>query len=395
MNRKQPANVVAIIPARGGSKGLPRKNILPLMGKPLVAYSILAAKDARYVDRIVVSTEDSEIAAVAQELNVEVVARPPELATDEAPTDPVLEQVLCRLEQDGDYRPELVVLLQPTSPLRPPGLVDACIDRLMETNADSLLTVFEGHQFYWRRRADHLEANYDPTRRPRRQDIPEEDRILMENGSVYVTRREVLVEHHGRLAGKVEWYVMSPDDSLEIDEPIHLQLAESLLRARQHPGNGCSRLDDVRLVVLDFDGVLTDNRVWVSEDGSEAVACDRSDGMGLSLLQKQGIAAVVLSTETNPVVAERCRKLGVPYQQGLTDKSEALLAVAADRGVDLSQVAYVGNDINDLGCMRLVGCAVAVADAHPNVVSEADLVLSKPGGHGAVRELCDMVLSRR
>ena len=386
---------LGIIPARGGSRGIPQKNILQVAGKPLLAYSIQAAQQAQRINRVVVSTEDAEIAAVARDWGAEVVPRPPELATDEAPTDPVLEQVVHYLERIDGYRPDLVVLLQPTSPIRPPGLVDACIDRLLATKADSLLTVFEGHHFFWRRRSDGVVANYDPVRRPRRQDIPEEDCILLENGSVYVTRCDILLEQHSRLAGKVEWYVMPLEDSLEIDVPIHLQLAEFLLRMKRPVRNNYSQLDDIRLVVLDFDGVLTDNRVWVSEDGRESVACDRSDGMGLSLLRREGTEAIVLSTETNPVVAERCRKLGLAYQQGLQDKTVALYILVAERDIDLSQVVYVGNDINDLGCMRLVGCAVAVADAHPNVAAEADLVLSKPGGHGAVRELCDLILNRK
>ena len=213
---------LSIIPARGGSKGIPRKNLRPLAGKPLLAYSILAARQAHRVSRVVVSTEDDEIAAVARHWGAEVVQRPPELATDEAPTDPVLEQVVNHLKQTEGYHPDLVILLQPTSPLRPPGLVDACIERLLATAADSLLTVFEGHHFFWRRRLNGLEANYDPVRRPRRQDIPEEDRILLENGSVYVTRCNTLLEQHSRLAGKVEWYEMSPEDSLEIDSLLSI-----------------------------------------------------------------------------------------------------------------------------------------------------------------------------
>ena len=132
--------------------------------------------------------------------------------------------------------------------------------------------------------------------------------------------------------------------------------------------------------------------LWVFEDGREAVACDRSDGMGLSILRQKGIEVVVLSTETNPVVTARCRKLGVSCQQGLQDKAAALQALVAEQGIELSQVVYVGNDVNDLDCMRLAGCGVAVADAHAAVLAEADLALSKPGGHGAVRELCDRLM---
>ena len=126
----------------------------------------------------------------------------------------------------------------------------------------------------------------------------------------------------------------------------------------------------------------------------EAVACNRTDGMGLEMLSARGIQTVVLSTETNPVVAARCRKLGLTCQQGVLDKELALRALAAERNVDLASVVYVGNDVNDLGCLQLAGCGVAVADAHPAVLAEADLILGRPGGHGAVRELCDLLLKQ-
>ncbi len=148
-------------------------------------------------------------------------------------------------------------------------------------------------------------------------------------------------------------------------------------------------------VVFDFDGVMTDNRAWVDEEGHERVAVHRGDGLGLSLLRKRtGIAVAVLSTETNPVVTARCRKLGLPVTQGVADKAPALRRWMADQGLDPASVVYVGNDVNDLPCFPLVGCGVAPADAHPEVLARADLVLHSRGGHGAVREICDMLMGR-
>jgi YrbI family 3-deoxy-D-manno-octulosonate 8-phosphate phosphatase len=138
--------------------------------------------------------------------------------------------------------------------------------------------------------------------------------------------------------------------------------------------------------------VMTDDRVWVDQDGRESVAAHRSDGMGIALLRKAGIPAVVLSTEPNPVVAARCKKLQLPVQQDIQDKGEALRQLLAERQVDPAQVVYLGNDINDVPCFPLVGCAVVVADAHPAAKAAADLVLERSGGHGAVRELVDMIL---
>ncbi|MBU4225168.1 MAG: HAD hydrolase family protein, partial [Chloroflexi bacterium] len=150
--------------------------------------------------------------------------------------------------------------------------------------------------------------------------------------------------------------------------------------------------EKVQLLVLDFDGVLTDNRVWVDQNGREMVAANRSDSLGINMLRQNGVETVVISKETNPVVAARCRKLNVPYIQGEDNKASALKKMSVERKIDASHVVYLGNDINDLPCFPLVGWAVAVADAMPEVARQADYVLTRPGGRGAVRELCDLIL---
>ena len=124
------------------------------------------------------------------------------------------------------------------------------------------------------------------------------------------------------------------------------------------------------------------------------VAASRSDGIGLEALRRAGADVVVISKETNPVVAARCQKLNLPFVQGIEDKGPALTRLLEERGVDPARVVYLGNDTNDLPCFPLVGWAVAVADAWPEVIRQADYVLSRPGGHGAVRELCDLILKR-
>ncbi len=151
----------------------------------------------------------------------------------------------------------------------------------------------------------------------------------------------------------------------------------------------------LQLLVFDFDGVMTDNRVWVLEDGREAVACWRSDGLGLSALRATGIECFVLSTERNPVVGARCRKLGLEYVQGCDDKPEALRRLVSDRGLSMAEVAYMGNDVNDLECLRMVGLPIIVSDAHPSVRRAARWRTKAPGGRGAVREVCDILVAAR
>jgi 3-deoxy-D-manno-octulosonate 8-phosphate phosphatase (KDO 8-P phosphatase) len=151
----------------------------------------------------------------------------------------------------------------------------------------------------------------------------------------------------------------------------------------------------VRLVAFDFDGVFTDNTVYVGEDGRETVRCCRSDGLGLAKLPALGVATIVISTEKNPVVSARCRKLGIRCIQDCADKRATLQAVIAETGLAPAAVAFVGNDINDSECLRLVGLPIVVADAHPEVVPLAAYQTHTDGGRGAVREVCDLIVAAR
>lgn len=152
--------------------------------------------------------------------------------------------------------------------------------------------------------------------------------------------------------------------------------------------------EQLKLVVLDFDGVFTDNRVLVHQDGSESVFCDRSDALRFPEVRARGIELLVLSTETNSVVQARCRKLKLECTQGVSDKKTVLAEILHARRIGPEDTAFVGNDINDLECLRMVGCGIAVADAHPEVKRAARIVLSRPGGRGAIREVCDIILAK-
>lgn len=150
-------------------------------------------------------------------------------------------------------------------------------------------------------------------------------------------------------------------------------------------------LKTIRAVVFDFDGVFTDNRVFVSEDGSESVACNRSDGLGISRLRTIGIEMLILSTETNPVVSQRAEKLKLPVIQSVEDKLSVLIAWSEKNNIPVDQIAYVGNDINDKDCLQTAGLSAVVADAFDEIRPFAKIILNKKGGQGAVREFCDLV----
>ena len=160
------------------------------------------------------------------------------------------------------------------------------------------------------------------------------------------------------------------------------------------PENSLNGIEEVirriRLVAFDFDGVFTDNMVYVFQDGSEAVRCSRSDGMGLQKLERAGISTVIISTEANPVVSARARKLKMRCIQNCSDKRAVLQEVAHELKISLDQTAFVGNDINDLACLECVGLPMVVQDAHPDVLESARYQTKRPGGQGAVREICDL-----
>jgi CMP-N,N'-diacetyllegionaminic acid synthase len=227
-------SVLAVIPARGSSKGIPRKNLIPLAGRPLVEHTVAQALAARTVDRVVVSTDDDEIEAVARRLGAEVRRRPEELSGDTSLSESVLLDALDYLESEDSYRPDVLVFLQCTAPVRRAEDIDAAIKALSDAEADSLLSVVRVHRWLWRFAYGTPESvNYNYRQRPRRQDRPAE---FLENGSIYVLKPWVLRECSNRLGGKIALYEMGYWSQFEIDEPDDVRLCEWILRERGDAG---------------------------------------------------------------------------------------------------------------------------------------------------------------
>ena len=153
-----------------------------------------------------------------------------------------------------------------------------------------------------------------------------------------------------------------------------------------------SSLNNIILIVYDFDGVMTNNKVYVDENGNEMVLVNRSDGLGVKEIKKLGIKQVIISTEKNPIVAQRAKKIDIPFLQGIDNKKEALINYCQGNNIDLEKVAYVGNDINDKEAMGIVGIAFCPADAHENIITISDYIFKTKGGNGVIRELLDLIL---
>ena len=219
---------LAIIPARGGSKGVLGKNLKEVNGKPLIAWSIEHALSSPEVQHVIVSTDSEEIAKVSKGCGADVpFIRPIDLAQDATPTEPVLIHALDFYEKQG-YFFDAVILLQPTSPFRKKGTLSRAIREFENSNSDSLLSVCENHHFFWMNKAKP-EALYDFQNRPRRQDISEFDRWYRENGSIYITRADILRKKNNRLGEKISMFVMTEEESWEIDSQADLKIASALM----------------------------------------------------------------------------------------------------------------------------------------------------------------------
>ncbi len=388
-----PPTVLAVIPARGGSKGVPAKNLAPVGGVPLVARAVRECLAAGHVTDVVVSTDDPAIATVAREAGAVAVERPADIAGDTATSEAAVLHAMDVFEAQQGRSVDVVLLVQCTSPFLDRADVAGVAAAVLADGADSALTVAPFHGFVWREpdgRAGGEGVNHDKAHRPRRQDRPQD---FLETGAAYAMRADGFRAAGHRFFGRTDLVRTDPARVLEVDDPHELARARALAplldtrRAGSLPGR-----EDVDAVVLDFDGTQTDDRVYVDSDGRETVAVHRGDGLGIAALRRAGLPVLILSTEVNTVVAARARKLKLPVLHGIDRKDRALKQWCEEEGVAPERVLYVGNDVNDLPCFGLVGWPVAVANAHDVVRGAARAVTTTPGGSGAVREIAGWLL---
>ncbi|MFI8518381.1 cytidylyltransferase domain-containing protein [Streptomyces sp. NPDC085481] len=384
----QSPTVLAVIPARGGSKGVPGKNLAAVAGIPLVARAVRACLSAPLVTAVVVSTDDPGIAAAARSYGAEAVHRPAAIAGDTATSESAVLHAMDAYEATSGHRPDVVLLVQCTSPFLSPEEVDEAVAKVVSGEADTALTAAPTHGFLWKEETDGATGvNHDKAHRPRRQDRRPE---YLETGAVYAMAAEGFRTHRHRFFGRTALVVTDPARVLEIDDPHDLARARALAPLLDTPA--APALADVDAVVLDFDGTQTDDRVHIDADGREFVSVHRGDGLGIAALRKAGVPLLILSSEQNPVVAARARKLRIPVLHGVDRKDLALKQWCDEQGIDPQRVLYAGNDVNDLPCFHLVGWPVAVGSAHDSVRAAARAVTETPGGFGAIREIAAWLL---
>jgi N-acylneuraminate cytidylyltransferase len=342
------------------------------------------------VDDVYVSTDNSKIARVAIAYGAKVIERPSELALDATSSEAVLLHALQELENQ-DIWPQTILFAQCTSPLTQTSDVDGILR--IKSNYDSCFTVAINHSFLWRMSHDQTltGVNHDYTVRLPRQQLPIE---YVETGSLFAMDASGFKQSKHRFFGKMGVYEIPADRSIDVDTPADLAIANAL--ADFSPSQPSPEtFQSIKAVIFDFDGVFTDNLVSLNEDGIESVLCSRSDGVGIKMLQDSGIQLLILSKERNLVVSARGKKLGVEVVQGCDDKKTRLLQWVKENNLELLNCAYIGNDINDIQCMEMVGLSVAPVDAHPDVDDVTIWKLRSMGGRGAIREFADSVVKNR
>lgn len=380
-------DLVAYIPARAGSKGLPGKNIRTIAGKPLISWVIEAAHQCKEIQKIYVSTDGEDIHSVVENMGlekVEVISRSPETATDTASSESAL------LEFTRKFSFRSVVFIQATSPLLQSDDLERGVKLHLSTNYGSVLSVVRQKRFIWSEKEDGTAhpVNYDVHSRPRRQDF---SGFLVENGAFYIASHDSILESSLRISQPVYALEMPEESYHELDDATDWKVIEQRLiesKVLQTLSN-----TKVQLFVTDVDGVLTDAGMYYSESGDELKKFNTRDGMGLALLKKAGLQVAIMTSESTKIVEKRAEKLGINLLfQGLSDKKAALEELTSNLGITMENVAYIGDDINDLEAMRLVGYSACPADAAPEIKSVATFICKAPGGGGCVREFAELIL---
>lgn len=380
---------VALIPARGGSKSIPLKNIKKMAGKPLIYWTIESALNSKKIDKVYLSTDSQEIRRVAEHIRsdkLEVTDRNPENATDTAST----ESVMMEFSESHDF--DNIVLIQATSPLLTSFDLDKAIKQYEKSKADSLLSVVRQSRFIWKQEKDDFvkAANYEPSRRPRRQDF---EGYFVENGAFYITSKKALCSTKCRLSGNIAHYEMPEDTYIEIDEPSDWIIAEQLLLNRYKAGPHTESIfKKIKMLITDVDGVMTDCGMYYSQKNDELKKFNTRDGMGVQLLQENGIKVAIITKEDTQIVKQRAKKLKIDeLYQGIDDKLRILEEIKDKYSLDYTEIAYIGDDINDVPVLEKVGLSFCPNDAVDDVKNICKIIAKEKGGNGVLREFYELM----
>ncbi|XP_029382251.1 N-acylneuraminate cytidylyltransferase A isoform X2 [Echeneis naucrates] len=387
-------HIAALVLARGGSKGIPLKNIKMLAGVPLIGWVLRAAVDSEMFDSVWVSTDHDEIEKVAKSWGAKVHRRSPQVSRDSSSS-------LETIQEFVQLNPEVDVIchIQATSPCLHPFHIKEALEMILLEGFDSVFSVVRRHQFRWeevKKGTGKLTRpfNLDPVNRPRRQDWSGE---LCENGSFYFGTRE-LIKSEGCLQGrKVCYYEMLPEYSVDIDVDIDWPVAEQ--RVLRYGYFGRVTPEVVQLMFCNVSGCLTEGRIFLSVIGEEMVSVNTRDITGIRMLQKEDVEVLLLASREDPITKSLCEKLakntGCEVMEVGEEPLNDLKQVVEQKKLEWKDVAYMGNDKADVNCLNLAGLSAVPADAPVVAINAAKYTCHKVGGMGAVREFAEHILLQK
>lgn len=370
--------ITAFIPARGGSKGIKDKNITLICGKPMIYWVLNALKDVESIGKIVVATDSSKIKDTVLSFGfdkTEIYDREPDNAQDTSKTVDVILEYIEKTKPDGDF-----LLVQATSPLLQKDDVIGFLKNY--ENCDSSFSCVEFNRICWTKDGKPLE--HDLKNRKRRQDG---SNIVVENGAMYINSVENIKKEKALLTGNIKPYLMPFETIHEIDEPKDIEVVEKIMKQKYKPD-----INNFKMFLTDCDGVLTDAGMYYNDNGEVLKKFSANDGLGINELRKLGIYVAIITGESSDFAKARAKKLNIDCYCGVNDKLSKVKVIAKNKNVDLSQIIYIGDDLNDLDVIKSVGFSACPANAQAIIKENVNYETKLSGGNGAVRELINYLL---
>ncbi len=383
--------VIAFVPARGGSKSIPLKNIKSFCGKPLIFWVLKGLQESNRVDSIVLATDSFEIEKVALSFSfnkIIVYKRKQENAMDNSSTESVILEYLKHPASIAKQN-DIFLLVQATSPFTLVSDFDNAIDLFVNNNYNSILSCSVFKRFIWN---NNKALNYDIKLRPRRQDF---EGVHLENGAIYISTVNNILASECRISEPICIYQMPEYTMQELDEPLDWLIGEKVMQEFVLKKQQKSK---IKLFVSDVDGVLTDSGMYYSEKGDELKKFNTRDGKAFELLKSEGIKTAIVTSEKTNIVRMRGLKLKIDYiTQGVSgiEKLEAIKNICDSENIQLTEVSYIGDDINCINALLSVGFPACPNDAEEEIKQLPNiLVLSRNGGSGVVREFTNYVIKK-
>tara|TARA_B100000780_G_scaffold5701_1_gene4544 strand:- start:3628 stop:4773 length:1146 start_codon:yes stop_codon:yes gene_type:complete len=379
-------SVIAFIPARGGSKSIPGKNIKDFCGKPLIYWNLFALEKSELVDEVIVATDSEQIFKIVEEFNfskVKLYKRSAENAQDHSTSEAIMLEYINYAKLAPS---DIFMLVQATSPFT--RTEDFNNGLKLMSKYDTVFACAKIKRFIWSK--EGIPLNYDHNNRPRRQDF---EGTFMENGAFCISSVTDIIYHNNRISGNIGICEMAEYTFVEIDEVEDWIMAEQLFM-KNHASDYKFNFNKIKLLLSDVDGVLTDAGMYYTENGDEFKKFCTYDGMGFQLLQKTGIKVGILTTEDRNLNRRRAKKLGLDFDfHGAKDKLKIVKDLCVNENITLDEVAYIGDDVNCFSLLSQVGIAACPNNAVDKIRAIPNIIrLNKNGGDGVVREFAELIL---